>query len=278
MEGNRKAYNRAIAEENCRITAAGEYKTDGGNTVVLKDQLDCIKKSKMFGPDERAAGSVVRKDKDTRMQVCLRSRDSVTAVLDAVEAGYKVGILNFASAKNPGGGYIVGMSAQEEALCRCSNLYENLLWAKGSTRFYNLAAGTGGWYTDSMILSPEVYFFRDNGMHLLDNPVKASVVTCAAVNVMALQRQGTMNSQSWGKIHLTMARRARRVLEGFKEMGCNYVILGAWGCGVFRNRPQAIAQSFSLALDRYEGQFDVVEFAIPGGANLHEFAKVFSVQ
>lgn len=276
MEGNRKAYNRAIAEENSKITAAGFYLTDAGNRVELEDQLECIKKTRLFNPTDKVTKEVQRKDSG-KMQVCLRSRDSVTAVLDAIAQGYRVGVLNFASAKNPGGGYVVGMSAQEEALCRCSNLYENLLWAKRNTKFYGLAAGTGGWYSDSAILSPEVYFFRDNGMRLLDEVVKASVVTCAAVNVMALQRQGVMQADTWGKVHMVMLRRARRVLEGFKEMGCNYIVLGAWGCGVFRNRAESIARAFQTALNRYEDQFDVVEFAIPGGSNLTEFARVFSV-
>ena len=35
----------------------------------------------------------------------------------------KIAILNFASATNPGGGVVNGSSAQEESICRCTNLY-----------------------------------------------------------------------------------------------------------------------------------------------------------
>ncbi|HBR75644.1 MAG TPA: TIGR02452 family protein, partial [Cyanobacteria bacterium UBA11159] len=38
----------------------------------------------------------------------------------------KIGVLNFASAKNPGGGFLRGTQAQEESLARSSALYKSL--------------------------------------------------------------------------------------------------------------------------------------------------------
>jgi uncharacterized protein (TIGR02452 family) len=55
------------------------------------------------------------------------------------------------------------------------------------------------------------------------------------------------------------------------------LVLGAWGCGVFRNDPVEVAQAFAGALDRFVGSFDRVVFAIhdPGGANMRAFERQF---
>ena len=50
--------------------------------------------------------------------------------------GQKVCVLNFASAGNPGGGVEKGATAQEECLCRCSNLYPCLKTQEMWNGFY----------------------------------------------------------------------------------------------------------------------------------------------
>jgi uncharacterized protein (TIGR02452 family) len=45
---------------------------------------------------------------------------------------------------------------------------------------------------------------------------------------------------------------------------CDNIILGAWGCGVFKNDPQTIANFFHeiLVLEEYKYMFNKVIFAV----------------
>ena len=61
----------------------------------------------------------------------------------------------------------------------------------------------------------------------------------------------------------------RRALYAAYAAGCSTVVLGAWGCGVFRNRPEVVAELWSEVLDALEwrGRFARVVFAVPHGAH-----------
>jgi uncharacterized protein (TIGR02452 family) len=59
-------------------------------------------------------------------------------------------------------------------------------------------------------------------------------------------------------------------------------VLGAWGCGVFRNDPEAVAEAFKshLLSPRFMGAFDRVVFAIYARSekeapNLKAFQQAF---
>ncbi|KAJ7244488.1 hypothetical protein C8J57DRAFT_1031630, partial [Mycena rebaudengoi] len=98
--------------------------------------------------------------------------------------GYKrpIGVLNFASAEQPGGGFINGASAQEESIARSSALYESLM-TPTAQQFYTLhsAHGKGGYYSHAMVYSPHVVVFRaDDGSWA--EPMEVDVVTSPAVH------------------------------------------------------------------------------------------------
>jgi uncharacterized protein (TIGR02452 family) len=50
-------------------------------------------------------------------------------------------------------------------------------------------------------------------------------------------------------------------LSLFYDKGCKNIILGAWGCGVFRNDPELVARIFKEELGSF--LFKKVIFAIP---------------
>ncbi|MCE9578776.1 MAG: TIGR02452 family protein [Deltaproteobacteria bacterium] len=167
--------------------------------------------------------------------------------------------LDFASAKNPGGGFLGGARAQEEDLARCSALYTCQLTARA---YYDANRACDSMlYTDHVIYSPAVPFFRDDRLDLLEHPYLCAVITAPAPNAGEALRR---DPRAHAAIAETLARRAAMVLAVAAAHGERRLVLGAWGCGVFRNEPVAVSAVFAslLASPRFAGAFDHVAFAI----------------
>jgi putative RNA 2'-phosphotransferase len=181
--------------------------------------------------------------------------------------------LNFASAKNPGGGFLGGAQAQEETLARSSALYPCIAAARG---FYDAnRAARSALYTDRALYSPRVPFFRDDDGGWFDAPVHAGVITCAAPNARALREHGRFDAD---EVTRTLVRRAELVLPVAAHHAATHLVLGAWGAGVFGNDPAIVARAFAEPLrGAFAGVFAEIVFAVPdpSGANHRAFAAAF---
>ena len=156
----------------------------------------------------------------------------------------KTAVINMASAKRPGGGVKKGSKAQEEGLFRCSNL--SFLIDSG---LYPLQESEGLYTTNAT-------FFRDFNYNYMD-PITCDVITVAAHNLNSVKMdRGTYVESTKQKIRL--------MLEMCADNDINNVILGAWGCGVFKNDPKEMSNFFHeiLIKEGYSGLFDKVIFAI----------------
>jgi uncharacterized protein (TIGR02452 family) len=170
-----------------------------------------------------------------------------------------VAALNFASAKNPGGGFLNGSQAQEESLARSSALYSSLLRAR---EFYERhRASTSLLYSDAMIWSPDCPIFRDDEGTLLDEPQLASFITSPAPNVGATAEN---RPEELPQIPEVFRRRSEYVLALAAFKGCRRLVLGAWGCGVFRNDPAVVAAAFvgHLREGAWSSRFERVVFSV----------------
>jgi uncharacterized protein (TIGR02452 family) len=175
-----------------------------------------------------------------------------------VEGNARVLALNFASAKNPGGGFLGGAKAQEEDLARCSALYTCQLTQPDYYAAHRQSPSM--LYSDHMIYSPDVPFFRDETGALLEEPFLLSVITSPAPNAGEVLRRGGSEPEL---IVPTLVTRARLLLAlaAFRQHRC--LVLGAWGCGVFRNDPNDVAEAFAQIHDpAFAGAFDRVVFAV----------------
>ncbi|MFK7031453.1 TIGR02452 family protein [Flavobacterium oreochromis] len=171
----------------------------------------------------------------------------------------KVALLNFASAKNPGGGFLDGASAQEESLARSSSLYASL--TKDRTMYEYNRSQTTFLYSDYMIYSPNtIFWFDDEGTTLLE-PIIADVITSPAPNKGAMLHRERTNELP--QIEEVFSQRIKKVLHIANQQKVDTLILGAWGCGVFRNDPQMVAELFKKVIDQeYANAFKRIVFAI----------------
>ncbi len=192
------------------------------------------------------------------------------STLDAARRlGGDVACLVFASARNPGGGFLNGAEAQEESLARGSALYPCL---RAAWDFYLHHRGDPDLtYSDRVIYSPRVPVFRDDKGNLLDEAYPVSFLTSAAPNLQAMLRNQPERASSVPEV---LRRRAMRVLEVAADNGHRRLVLGAWGCGVFGNDPSTVAGAFAEALRRGPW-FEHVTFAVldrgRGGATYAAF-------
>lgn len=167
----------------------------------------------------------------------------------AAEGKTEIGVLNFASAKNPGGGFLNGAMAQEESLAVSGTLYPTLT---AHREYYQKnRANPSMMYLDYGIFSPDVLFFRDESFQLTAAPVKASVLTLPAVNM----GQVILKKEDVGEAKRVMRRRMQLALGIFAARQAKHLVLGAYGCGVFRNDPEEIAAWWKELLEEGMGAY-----------------------
>lgn len=112
-----------------------------------------------------------------------------------------------------------------------------------------------------MIYSPRVPVFRSDDCTLLENPYSVSILTAPAVNAGVVRER---EPQQVSMIEPVMLERIRYILSVAAKHGEKAIILGAYGCGVFRNNPSDVARIFKHVLidEGYRTLFDHIVFAI----------------
>jgi len=239
-----------MAKEAVQTTMSRQYRTPSGKLLQLPPEQGAV-----YHPPDEPLNPLPQLYLESVIQVTQQS--TLAALRDHQDPNSKVAALNFASAKNPGGGFLRGTVAQEESIARSSTLIGGL---KDSPFYEVNRAERSGLYTDGIIYSPEVWVFRDDHGHLLNQPYKGAFITSPAVN------RGALEGNEHSHANAVMAGRARRILDVAAHHGTEILILGAWGCGVFGNNAREVAGIFAAHLNSdFSGIFDKVVFPIYGG-------------
>ena len=252
------------------------------NQYLCKDQMNCTDdKTKRY---ENPAKIIVSKKR------------SLEAAGNEEYRGMKVCVHNFASATKPGGGVETGASAQEECICRCSTLYANLSTESMRRDFYQqhkmlIKQGKmDATYNDDCIFTPGVTVFKtdDDQYRLMEETAwyRVDVITCAAPNLRE-NPSNAMNPHSGKRVSdLSVAqlkalhkKRLRKLLSIARKEKEEVLILGAFGCGAFRNPAWVVSEAFHEVVQEFLYDFRVIEFAVycrsRDISNYEAFCKVF---
>lgn len=251
-----------LAQRTLAILEAGSYTSPSGNLVEIAADLQaCVANTRLYRPaDFPTELTVATQTEAPTVEVTGETTLEAAQRLVAADANCNPLCLNFASARNPGGGFLGGSQAQEESLARSSALYASLTSQMEMYEFNRQERSL--LYSDYMIYSPAVPVFRADSGQLLEAPYRVSFITAPAVNAGAVKKN---QPQHVPEIQPTMARRLQKLLWVAAQQQHRTVVLGAWGCGVFENRPAMVASLFAELLGdggAFRGCFKQIVYAV----------------
>ena len=252
------------------IVKQGCYVTETGETYVFPDDSEMMRQT-VFYEQEIQLPDKVQSYRQTIVDV--QNMDCLYAGVRLQEQGCNPAVLNMASRRNPGGGVTTGAGAQEETLFRRTNLFRSLYQfapyaerygIKHSNHQYPLDRNFGGVYT------PDAIYFRESeqkGYALLEKPVSLSFITVAGMNRPDLTDDGMIAPYHVGPIK----NKIRTIFRIGLVHGHDSLILGALGCGAFRNPPRHVARLFHEVMDEpeFKNKYRRIVFAILDDHNAH---------
>ena len=252
-----KNYRVEIANKTLEIISNGFYEYNGRIIDIKAELEDAIKNTFTIAPNDWK--TIMKMPIENKFDTEILTKNCSTIEAISEEKNSKTGILNFASAKNPGGGFLGGASAQEESLARSSSLYESQI--KDKTMYDFNRDQTSFLYSDYMIYSPNVLFWNDDNGNYFEKPLVADVITSPAPNKGAMLQHN--RKKEIAKSEEVFKKRMDQVLAIAANQKIETLILGAWGCGVFRNEPKEVAHLFKeIISEKYPGAFQKIVFAV----------------
>lgn len=269
---------KEIAEKTLEIIKEGVY-LFGNHQIDLKESIQkSIENTFVINPLDWDNLLKSKSNKCYETKIIVNNCSTIEAIYEENE-GLKLGVLNFASAKNPGGGFLGGAVAQEESLARSSSLYATLI--KDKTMYEFNKKQSSFLYSDYMIYSPDVLFWFDDKGNPLNPPLIADVITSPAPNKGAMIQHNRLEEIK--NIETVFKSRIDKVLCIAALKGVECLILGAWGCGVFRNETNMVARLFNeIISEKYSNNFKKIVFAIFDSSekklNYKSFTDVFETK
>lgn len=253
------------------IVNQGHYISESGKEFSFPSDGEMMRHTEFYN-QEIHLPKTAQSDEQTTVEVL--NIDCLYAGVQLKEKGYNPAILNMASRQNPGGAVTTGAGAQEETLFRRTNLFRSLYQfapyagqygITPSRHQYPLERNFGGIYT------PDAIYFREseqNGYALMDAPVTLSFITVAAINRPDL----TADNRIADHLVEPTKNKIRTIFRIGLAHGHDALVLGALGCGAYRNPPRHVARLFHEVMDEpeFKDKYKKVVFAILDDHNAHK--------
>jgi uncharacterized protein (TIGR02452 family) len=278
MDRHRSAL-RAIADDNAARYAAQSYRNRRGKTVDLAALI--ARSATTAIPPDAPLAIAAAADRPGRIELTQETTIGALYRLIVVEGLSDVVALNYANAVSPGGGYLDGARAQEEACCRASTLYYELAAHGGEMYEYNAygddGEGFGSLASDFELITRDVIVWRDDRCSFLDRPFLSAFVTAPAPNAKVYCE--THGPDAREQIEATLDRRIRRIVQSIIANGFTTAVLGPFGCGAFGNDGAVVARIFYdvFVTEGARKYFEKITFAVwdPNQKNWDAFNAIF---
>lgn len=254
-----KKFRADIFQNTIDITDQGYYTVDG-----KKIEIDLPSEAKIYKQIHKIDAETLPSPTD----ITVEKEDCMAVGIRLSKEGFNPLILNMANAFNVGGGVIKGSMAQEEEIFRCTNIFESLfpLHPKTGAEYgYEIDKEKIGYPIQKYgaLYSPNVTIFRKgklNGYKLLEEPIKIAFVSAAAFKDPQMIDEDTLEPY----YVLPMMEKIRTILRVGLDNGHDAFVLGAWGCGAFKNPPKHIAKLFHKVLEEeeFKNKYKIIVFAI----------------
>ena len=259
-----------IFNDTLRVLQQGGYVAPSGRKVELPPVEEVMKAAVMYKePFSVPCGQTATTVTEVRVEDC----DCVLAAKTLIDAGYNPAMLNLADLYVPGGLVEFGSGAQEENLCRRSNLILSLYqFSRSRARHYSalgIVNRESQYPMDERfggVYSGIVSFFRgpeSTGSQYEEKLYNIPVISVAALSGPRIGMDGLMYPEE-AKITLEKMRTIFRI--GL-DHGHDSLVLSAMGCGAFANPPAHIAKLFHQVIEEeeFKNRYRLIDFAILDG-------------
>ena len=267
-----------VYKHNQTIFNAWKYIAPSGEIVDLPGTRQELLDATKVYREEVSAAEVPARYKTIKTGCA--NEDCVVVAKGLLDQRLNLAILNLADAYHACGKYNSGANAQEESICRASTLsqtlyqYYNNSWAQKAgvplreQSAYPMHIRFGGIY------SP-VTVFRDNastGFALREEPFQTAIISVAALNFKEGHNHNNLEyrAEDGGftkEGDEIMRDKIRTIYRIALLNGHDSLVLGAFGCGVFKLKPELVSALFKETLEEteFKGKFDTIVFALMEG-------------